>query len=163
VDKPLLFPNRLSTAKIKLRQAAFVLAMGALCLTPLSTSAKDVNIGGKAADGKDDSKKPKLNMVDLPEITAGRRTENGGVKHIQIEAWLAPKDIKELPILDERKTAICKRAKKAFEESHDISLDILASPREGETLAKKTILQATETELGHPWSGDVLMRTFLVY
>jgi hypothetical protein len=123
-----------------------------LALAPTSSRAKDVTLGG-------DKKEPK-NMVELPKISVVIQTEDGGWKHIVIDAWLAPKDISTVPELEKSKTAILKWVDHAL-PNHDFAT--LQSPEGGSAEAKKTIRAGTEATLGHPWKGDVLITTMLVY
>jgi hypothetical protein len=132
----------------------FVLVLG-LTLAVSLVSAKDIKTGG-ATKGP----KPPPTYVELPVISVAMRTEDGGWHHVQITAWLAPKDMETLHALETAKNSIIDRA------DHDLptrSYETLKGAETGEAEAKKVIKAASEASLGHAWQGDVLIQKFLVY
>jgi hypothetical protein len=121
-------------------------------------SARDIKLGGQETNHA--VAKAPANMVELPPIIVSKRKEDGGWEHLKINAWLAPKDWNSVETMETLKTTISQKAIEAFPQRN---FDLFKAPREGSILAKKTIREATETSLGHPWAGDVLIRTMLVY
>src|SRR6516165_463541 len=82
----------------------FFLLLAALSLTP--AAAKDIKLGGQQ----------KLNptMIVLPTIAVVMRDEEGGWKHIKIDAWLAGTDIENAKELDRIKNIIMNKADREF-------------------------------------------------
>ncbi len=145
-------PKRTGTG----RTALLAVLMGAIVFGAVDPAwARDIRVGGQSFTDK-----PPPNMIALPVISAAKQADDGRYQIVQIEAWLAPRDLHEVAILEDRKSAISMRAKQAFPEQN---FEVLMGSRDGSALAKKTIQQATESELGHPWTGDVLIKTMLVY
>ena len=127
----------------------------ALSLAVSGAFAKDIKTGG----GKKGEKAPPA-YVELPVISVAMRTEDGGWHHVQITAWLAPKDMETLRALETAKNAIIDRA------DHDLptrNYETLKSAEQGSVEAKKVIKAAAEAGLGHPWQGDVLIQKFMIY
>jgi hypothetical protein len=129
-----------------------VLLLAALALTP--AAAKDIKLGGQA------QQKLAPNMIVLPTIAVVMRDEDGGWKHIKIEAWLAGADIEEAKQLDRIKNIIMNKADREFPNRN---YETLQSPGQGSVEAKRVIHAAVEAGLGHEWKGDVLIHSMLVY
>ena len=130
----------------------------ALLLVGLASSsvyAKDIKLGG-------DQKQAKLppNMIALPTIAVAIRGEDGGWKHIKIDAWLAGTDPENAKRLETLKTVIIAKADREFPNRN---FEILQSAGQGSAEAKKVIHAAVEAGLGGEWKGDVLIRNMLVY
>ncbi len=129
----------------------------ALLLIGLATgpvSAKDIKLGGEQKD------KIPINMVVLPTIAVMIRTEDGGWKHIKIDAWLAGTDADNARKLDGLKHQIITKA------DHDIptrNYETLQAPDLGSREAKRIIHAAVEAGLGHEWKGEVLIHNMMVY
>ncbi len=127
----------------------------ALLLAGLATSsvdAKDIKLGGE--------QKIPTNMIVLPTITVAIRTDDGGWKHIQIDAWLAGTDAANARALEALKNTIIAKADREFPNR---DFETLQSAGQGSNEAKKVIHGAVEAGLGHEWKGDVLIRNMLVY
>lgn len=124
-------------------------------LASSSVYAKDIKLGG-------DQKQGKLppNMIVLPPIMVMIRTDDGGWKHIKINAWLAGTDVDNAKRLEALKTLI---KDKADRELPNRNFEILQSAAQGSTEAKKVIHAAVEAGLGKEWKGDVLIKDMLVY
>lgn len=118
-------------------------------------AAKDVKLGGAA-------NAPKLapNMIVLPTIAVAMRTDDGGWKHVKIDAWLAGTDIDNAKKLDSLKNII---TNKADREIPNRSYETLQSPGQGSAEAKRIIHAAVEAGLGHEWKGEVMIKNMLVY
>ncbi|HMA48945.1 MAG TPA: hypothetical protein VKP60_04275 [Magnetospirillaceae bacterium] len=130
----------------------------ALLLIGLASSsiyAKDIKLGGEQKQGK-----LPPNMIVLPPIMVMIRGEDGGWKHIKIDAWLAGTDVDNAKRLDALKNTI---RDKADRELPNRNFEILQSAGQGSTEAKKVIHAAVEAGLGAEWKGDVLIRNMLVY
>lgn len=123
--------------------------------TSSSVYAKDIKLGG-------DQKQGKLppNMIALPPIMVVIRGEDGGWKHIKIDAWLAGTDLDNAKRLDALKNIIRDKADREFPNRN---FEILQSAGQGSAEAKKVIHAAVEAGLGGEWKGDVLIRNMLVY
>lgn len=129
-----------------------VLLLAALALTP--AAAKDIKLGGQAQENL------APNMIKLPTIAVVMRDDDGGWKHIKIDAWLAGTDVDNAKELDRLKNVIINKADREFPNRN---YETLQSPGQGSTEAKRVIHAAVEAGLGHEWKGDVLIRNMLVY
>ena len=130
--------------------AAFLLI--GLAMGPVS--AKDIKLGGEQKD------KLAPNIVVLPVIAVMIRTDDGGWKHIKIDAWLAGTDADNARKLDGLKHQIIIKA------DHEIpqrNYETLQSPDLGTKEAKRIIHAAVEAGLGHEWKGEVLIHNMMVY
>ena len=117
--------------------------------------SKDIKLGG-------DQKQGKLppNMIALPSILVAIRGEDGGWRHIKIDAWLAGTDEDNAKRLEALKNTIRDKADREFPNRN---FEILQSAGQGSAEAKKVIHGAVEAGLGKEWKGDVLIRNMLVY
>jgi len=129
-----------------------ILLLAALAATP--AAAKDIKLGGQA------QQKLAPNMIVLPTIAVVMRDEDGGWKHIKIDAWLAGTDIENAKELDRIKNIIMNKADREFPNRN---YETLQSPGQGSVEAKRVIHAAVEAGLGHEWKGDVLIHSMLVY
>ena len=120
-----------------------------------SVYAKDIKLGGEQKLGK-----LPPNMIALPPIMVMIRTEDGGWKHIKIDAWLAGTDIDNAKRLEALKNTIRDKADREFPNRN---FEILQSAAQGSNEAKKVIHAAVEAGLGKEWKGDVLIKDMLVY
>ena len=131
--------------------------LGILLLTVLAlnpAAAKDIKLGGEQKD------KLPTNMVVLPVIAVMIRTEDGGWKHIKIDAWLAGTDADNAKKLEGLKHLIITKA------DHELpyrNYETLQSPGQGAIEAKRIIHAAVEAGLGHEWKGEVLIHNMMVY
>jgi hypothetical protein len=127
-----------------------LLLLAALSLTP--AAAKDIKLGGQQ----------KLNptMIQLPTIAVVMRDEDGGWKHIKIDAWLAGTDVENAKELDRIKNIIMSKADREFPNRN---YETLQSPGQGSIEAKRVIHAAVEAGLGREWKGEVLIKNMLVY
>jgi hypothetical protein len=114
--------------------------------------AKDIRLGGQ--------QKLPTNMIVLPTIAVAIRTEDGGWKHIKIDAWLAGTDAENAKTLEALKNTIIAKVDREFPNR---DFEILQSASQGSAEAKRVIHAAVEAGLGHEWKGDVLIRNMLVY
>jgi hypothetical protein len=117
-------------------------------------AAKDIKLGGK----KEETLPPKITA--LPTIAVAIRTDEGGWKHIQIDAWLYSKDLRTAKLLEGLKNDITARADR---EMPNRNYATLQSPELGSNEAKKAILSAVAGSLGHNYDGEVLIKNMLVY
>jgi hypothetical protein len=124
-------------------------------LASSSVYAKDIKLGGEQKQGK-----LPPTMIALPPIMVVIRTEDGGWKHIKIDAWLAGTDIDNAKRLDALKNTIRDKADREFPNRN---FELLQSPVQGSAEAKKVIHAAVEAGLGKEWKGDVLIKDMLVY
>ena len=129
-----------------------IFLLAALAVTP--AAAKDIRLGGQA------QQKLAPNMIVLPTIAVVMRDEDGGWKHIKIDAWLAGTDIENAKELDRIKNIIMNKADREFPNRN---YETLQSPGQGSVEAKRVIHAAVEAGLGHEWKGDVLIHSMLVY
>src|SRR5579859_1613100 len=129
-----------------------ILLLAALAATP--AAAKDIKLGGQA------QQKLAPTMIVLPTIAVVMRDEEGGWKHIKIDAWLAGTDIENAKELDRIKNIIMNKADREFPNRN---YETLQSPGQGSVEAKRVIHAAVEAGLGHEWKGDVLIHSMLVY
>jgi hypothetical protein len=137
---------------------AIILLAGAIP----SVSAREIHLGGtNAAPGAPPPAKLAPNIVELPTIIAAIRREDGGWRHIRIDAWLAPQDIATARAMDDKKTSIVMRSQNTLPGKR--GFDALKSAHDGNQVAKEVIHAAAAQTLGHPWTGDVLIRNILVY
>ncbi len=130
----------------------------ALLLIGLASScvyAKDIKLGGEQKLGK-----LPPNMIVLPPIMVMIRGDDGGWKHIKIDAWLAGTDIDNAKKLESLKNTIKDKADREFPNRN---FEVLQSAGQGSAEAKKVIHAAVEAGLGGEWKGDVLIRNMLVY
>ena len=127
-----------------------VLLLAALSLTPVA--AKDIKLGG--------AQKLNPTMIQLPTIAVVMRDEDGGWKHIKIDAWLAGTDVENAKELDRIKNIIMSKADREFPNRN---YETLRSADQGSVEAKHVIHAAVEAGLGHEWKGDVLIHSMLVY
>jgi len=127
------------------------LILSALCSLP--AGAKDIRLGGT------DDKLPKT-MVVLPTIAVAIRAEDGGWKHIKIDAWLQAKDVRTAKTMENMKNTIIAKADREL-PNHDFA--ILMSAENGSNEAKKAIAAAVEMTIGRAYTGEVLIRNMLVY
>ena len=128
------------------------LLLTVLALSPVS--AKDIKLGGEQKD------KLPTNMVALPTIAVMIRTDDGGWKHIKIDAWLAGTDLDNAKKLESLKHLIIVKA------DHELpyrNYEVLQSPGQGSAEAKRVIHAAVEAGLGHEWKGEVLIHNMMVY
>lgn len=125
--------------------------------------AKDIRLGGTnaAPDAPPPPARLAPNIVELPIIVVALRKDDGGWHHIRINAWLAPKDVSTAHDMDDKKTAIVKKSREAFPGT--TGFEALRSAENGDRIAKEIIHSAAEHALGHPWTGEVLIRNILVY
>jgi len=100
------------------------------------------------------------NMVTLPTIAVAIKTDDGGWHHVKIDAYLDAKNPRAAKILHGFENMIRDKADK---EIPNHSFETLRSPELGSIEAKKCILVAVEESLGHPFTGEVLIRNMLVY
>jgi hypothetical protein len=128
------------------------LLLTALTATPVA--AKDIRLGGDATT------KLAPNMIVLPTIAVAIRTDDGGWKHIKIDAWLAGTDPDNAKALESLKNTIIGKADREFPNRN---FETLQSAGQGSAEAKRVIHAAVEAGLGHEWKGDVLIRNMLVY
>jgi len=119
----------------------------------MPAAAKEIRLGGT------DNSLPK-NMVELPMIAVAIRTEDGGWKHIKINAWLAAKDVRTAKTMEGMKNSISAKVDREL-PNHDFA--VLASAENGSNEAKKAIITAVEATIGRTYTGDVLIRNMLVY
>jgi hypothetical protein len=125
-----------------------------------------VGIAGAPADAKDirlgGEKKERIptNTIALPPISVAIRADDGGWRHIKIDAWLAGTDEENARALEKLKTTIMHKADREFPNRN---FETLRSAGQGSNEAKKVIHAAVESELGGPWKGEVLIRNMLVY
>jgi hypothetical protein len=124
-----------------------------MLLTAMPAGAKDIRLGGE------DKSLPK-NMVVLPTIAVAMRTDDGGWKHIKIDAWLAAKDQRTAKTMESMKNTIIAKADREL-PNHDWA--VLASAKDGSDEAKRAIAIAVEATIGRAYTGDVLIRNMLVY
>ena len=117
--------------------------------------AKDIKLGGEQKEGK-----LPPNMIALPPIMVMMRTDDGGWKHIKIDAWLAGTDEDNAKKLESLKNTIKDKADREFPNRN---FEILQSAGQGSSEAKKVIHAAVEAGLGKEWKGDVLIKDMLVY
>ena len=129
-----------------------ILLSSLLVLSPVS--AKDIKLGGEQKD------KLAPNIVVLPVIAVMIRTEDGGWKHIKIDAWLSGTDADNARKLDGLKHQIIT---KADHEIPNRNYETLQSPAQGTKEAKRIIHEAVEAGLGHEWKGEVLIHNMMVY
>jgi len=148
------------TGKILLFAAALAAVLAG---TMQPVLAREIRLGGTNAPGGAVPPPVKLppNVVELPTITVALRKEDGGWNHIRIDAWLAPKDVTTARDMYEKKSTIVERSQDALPGNRGFTT--LKSAREGNQAAKDVIREAAEKTLGHPWTGDVLIRNMLVY
>lgn len=141
-------------------RAVTILAL--LAATAQPVSARDIRLGGtrKGPDTEEPMTLPP-NIVELPVIVVALRKSDGGWRHIRINAWLAPSDTDTARDMEDKKTSIAKKARENFPGPR--GFDTLKSPREGPEAAKDILRAAAERSLGHPWDGDVLIRSMVVY
>lgn len=130
---------------------AAALLLAALPLPPVY--AKDIKLGGG-------QQKLPTNMIALPTIAVAIRGDDGGWKHIKIDAWLAGTDAENAKTLEALKNTIINRADR---ELPNRNFEVLQSAVQGSAEAKRVIHAAVEAGLGHEWKGDVLIRNMLVY
>ncbi|MDR3441066.1 hypothetical protein [Telmatospirillum sp.] len=123
--------------------------------------AKDIRLGGTSASPTAPPPKLAPNIIELPTIEVSIRKEDGGWRHIRIDAWLAPKQVAIARDMDGMKTSIVKHAREELPGNR--GFDALRSAHEGNQVAKEVLHHAAERSLGHPWDGDVLIRNILVY
>ena len=133
---------------------AFFLALS--CSAP--TEAKTINLGGKSKD-----KMSAFRIIELPSINVAmpKGDVNNGWRHIRIDAYIMPKDEQTGLMLDGVKSSIVKHATE--ETVPATGYDKLHSPYGGEEAAKKAIRIAAERALGHPFEGEIEIKTFLSY
>jgi hypothetical protein len=139
---------RARTSILILIAAAFTLVLAAQ-----PAGAKDIRLGGT------DEKLPK-NIVQLPTIAVAMRTEDGGWRHIKIDAWLAAKDVRTAKAMESVKNTIIAKADREL-PNHDFAT--LQSAELGSNEAKKVIVAAVEATIGREYKGEVLIRSMLVY
>ena len=122
-------------------------------LAALPAGAKEIRLGGE------DKSLPK-NTVLLPTIAVAIRTEDGGWKHIKIDAWLQAKDVRTAKTMESMKNTIIAKVDREL-PNHDWA--ILSSAKDGSDEAKRAIASAVEMTIGRAYTGDVLIRNMLVY
>jgi len=125
-----------------------------IALAAGSASAKDIKLGGQQGNQLPPT------IIQLPTISVAIRADDGGWKHIQIDAWLSGTDAENAKKLDSLKNIIVTKADHEFPNRN---FEILQSPGQGSGEAKKVIHGAVEAGLGHEWKGDVLIKNMLVY
>ena len=137
----------------RMRQLPGIAAALLLAALPLlSVYAKDIKLGGQ--------QKLPTNMIALPTIAVAIRGDDGGWRHIKIDAWLAGTDAENAKTLEALKNTIINRADR---ELPNRNFEVLQSAVQGSAEAKRVIHAAVEAGLGHEWKGDVLIRNMLVY
>jgi len=132
--------------------------LAAMLLVGLASSsvyAKDIKLGGEQKEGK-----LPPNFIALPPIMVMMRTDDGGWKHLKINAWLAGTDLDNARKLEALKNTIKDKADREFPNRN---FEILQSAGQGSSEAKKVIHAAVEAGLGQEWKGDVLIKDMLVY
>ena len=140
--------------RLGLLMAAALLAIS--CTAPVD--AKTINLGGGQKD-----KMSAFRIIELPSINVAlpKGDVNNGWQHIRIDAYIMPKDEVTGQMLDGVKSSIVKFA--VEETVPATGYDKLHSPYGGEEAAKKAIRIAAERALGHPFEGEVEIKTFLTY
>jgi len=136
---------------------AAILTLGLSSASP--AQAKTINLGGKVKE-----EKKGFLIIELPSMNLAlpkKDDYNGGWRHVRIDAYITPKDAETGMKLDGVKSSIVKHAEE--ETLPATGFDRLNTPYGGEEAAKKAIRIAAERALGHPFEGDVLIRTFLTY
>jgi hypothetical protein len=136
------------------------LVMGAVAWSGGEAAAREVRLGGQEKSTSPDKTDLPPNVVGLPTITLAIRREDGGWRHVTIDAWLVPKDVDTARSMDQMKSLIVRNLDKSLPKR---SFELLQSANDGSNEAKKAIHEAAEISLGHPWTGDVLIRSLLVY
>ena len=136
---------------------AVVLA-AALCFASPAVQARDINLGGKQEE-PEKKQKPR-NIIELPTIDLSLAQEDGGWRHIHIDAWLTCRDEATSEDLDKLRSTIVRLTQDALP---DHEFDEYRSPRGGIRLVKLIIRQVTEKSLGRPLKGDVMIKNFLAY
>jgi len=126
------------------------------CSAPVD--AKTINLGGAQKD-----KMSAFRIIELPSINVAlpKGDVNNGWRHIRIDAYIMPKDEVTGQMLDGVKSSIVKHATE--ETVPATGYDKLHSPYGGEEAAKKAIRIAAERALGHPFEGEIEIKTFLTY
>jgi len=145
-----------------LRLLALLAMVTAGAAGPAPAWARDINLGGKVTKDKGDTdQKPALRYIELPRIFYSTQRPDGGWNHVQIDAYLAPKDQGTLMEMDAIRSLIVDKA--SGEDLPRIGFDNLKRPSYGNDFAKQAIHDAAEHSIGHPWTGDVFIRSMLVY
>lgn len=133
-----------------------LIAIFCLAASPLvAAEAKDIKLGGE----KKGAELPP-NTTQLKPIAVAIRTEDGGWRHIRIDAWLESKDPLTAKAMEAAKSVIIAKADRDLPNRN---FDTLLSPELGSNEAKKAIRSAVEASLGHPWNGEVLIHNFVIY
>jgi hypothetical protein len=96
----------------------------------------------------------------LPTIAVAIRDDDGGWRHIKVDAWLQSKDSATAAALEAVKTTIIAKADREL-PNHDFAT--LQSPQIGTTEIKHAIHAAAEAGLGRKWNGEVLIHNLLIY
>lgn len=135
-----------------------LLLAAVLAFAPPTVLARDINLGGRQEE-PDKREKPR-NIVELPTIELSLAQDDGGWRHIHIDAWLTCRDEATSEDLDKLRSTIVRLATDALPE-HEF--DEYRSPRGGIRLVKQIIRQVTEKSLGRPLKGDVMIKNFLAY
>lgn len=142
--------------------ATFMVAVCVLVATAAAPAlARDINLGGTRIAPDHPTAHLAPNIVELPTIEVSIRKDDGGWRHIKIDAWLAPKDLATAHTMDGMKTSIVKKAGEDLPGNR--GFDVLKSAHEGNQAAKEVLHDAAAQSLGHPWEGEVLIRNLLVY
>lgn len=136
---------------------AAVLAV-VLCLWAPAGQARDINLGGRQEE-PEVKEKPRF-IVALPTIELSVARDDGGWRHIHIDAWLTTHDDRTTEDLDKMRSTIVRLTEDALPD-HDF--EEYKSPRQGLRLIKEIIRRATDKSLGHPWKGEVMIKNFLAY
>lgn len=126
---------------------------------PTLAEARDVRLGG--SNGAEQAPKLPPNVVTLPIIIAAIPKGDGGWRHVRIDAWLAPSDVGTAEDMENLKASIVQKVRDGLPGPR--GFDALKSPHEGPQVAKNMLHAAAESSLGHPWTGDVLIRSLMAY
>ncbi len=140
---------QVSSARRTLVLRAAIL-LGVVLTVPVE--AKDIKLGG--------GDKAHSLVVELPTIAVAIRADDGGWKHIKIDAWLQSKDVATAKKLEAVKNTIIAKADREF-PNHNF--ETLKSPQTGAQDAKRAIRAAAEASLGQKWDGEVLIHNMLIY
>lgn len=137
--------------------AAAVLILSAASPTA-PAEAKTIRLGGE-----EKNKMNAFRIIELPSINVAlpKNDDHNGWRHVRIDAYIMPKDDLTGQQLDSVKSSIVKHA--VEETVPATGYDKLHTPYGGEEAAKKAIRIAAERALGHPFEGEIEIKTFLSY
>ena len=134
------------------------LFLGVALLAPAVAEAKTINLGG-AQKNKENA----FRIIELPSMNVALPKNDGynGYRHVRIDAYIMPKDDPTGMALDSVKSSIVKHA--VEETLPATGYEKLHTPYGGEEAAKKAIRIAAERALGHPFEGEIEIKSFLSY